>query len=60
MVGNEPLSFVKATKHYFENGQYGRKVEITEFKALSSEDKVEIRDLLIAEGYEVLPLGALA
>jgi len=53
----EPLSFVKATKNFFEEGKYGRKVDISEFKALTSEDKVEIRDLLIKEGYEVLPLG---
>jgi len=56
----EPLSFVKATKDFFENGQHGRKVDISEFKALTSEDKVELRDLLMKEGYEVLPLGGLA
>jgi hypothetical protein len=55
----EPMSFVKATKSFFENGQYGRKVDISEFKALTQDDKVEIRDLLIKEGYEVLPLGAV-
>jgi hypothetical protein len=58
MIGGEPLSFVKATKDFFENGQYGRKVEIGEFKALTTEDKTEIRDLLMKEGYEVLPFGA--
>jgi hypothetical protein len=54
----EPLSFVKAVKTYFENGQYGRKVDISEFKALTQDDKVELRDLLIQEGFEVIPLGA--
>lgn len=53
----EPMSLVKATKNYFETGTFARKVEIAEFKALTSEDRVELRDLLIAEGYDVLPLG---
>lgn len=53
----EPMSFVKATKDFFENGKHGRKVEISEFKALSDADKAELRDLLISEGYDVLKLG---
>jgi hypothetical protein len=51
------MSFVRATKDYFESGVHGRKVEVPEFKALSAQDKVELRDLLIAEGYDVLELG---
>lgn len=54
----ELISFVKAVKAYFENGQYGRKVDISEFKALSNDDKRELRDLLIAEGYNVAEIGA--
>jgi len=54
----ELMSFVKAIKDYFENGQYGRKVEVSEFKALTTEDKHELRDLLINEGYNVAELGA--
>jgi hypothetical protein len=51
----EQMSFVRAIKDFFERD--GRKVEITEFKALSDADKVELRDLLIAQGYDVLPFG---
>jgi hypothetical protein len=56
----EQLSFVGACKKYFENGKHGRKVEIAEFKALSTEDRVELRDLLIKEGYDVRGLGVPA
>jgi hypothetical protein len=56
----EQLSFVSACKNYFENGKHGRKVEIAEFKALSTEDRVELRDLLIEEGYDVRGLGVPA
>lgn len=54
---SEPLSFVKATKRFFESDPHGRKVEISEFKALSQEDRVELRELLIEQGLNVLPLG---
>jgi hypothetical protein len=46
-------SFVKATKDFFEDGGVGRKVEIAEFKGLTTQDKVELRDLLIGQGYDV-------
>jgi DNA gyrase/topoisomerase IV subunit B len=36
---------------------HGKKIEIAEFKMLTQEDKVELRDLLIAEGYNVRELG---
>lgn len=49
----EPMSFVKACKMFFETPPHGRKIEITEFKALTREDKVEIREGLIAQGYNV-------
>lgn len=51
------VTFVKAAKDFFENGQYGRKVAIEEFKALSPTDKEELRNLLIELGYDVAPLG---
>lgn len=54
----EPISFVKACQEFFTNGKHGRKIEIPEFKALTLEDKLELRDLLIAEGYNVRELGA--
>lgn len=50
---NGPVSFVKALIDYFDD----RKLEIPEIKALSYEDKVELRELLIAEGYDVTPLA---
>jgi hypothetical protein len=56
----EQLSFVSACKNYFEKGKHGRKVEIAEFKALSTEDRVELRDLLIEEGFDVRELGVPA
>ena len=49
----EQMSFVKACKDFFETPPHGRKIEITEFKALTHEDKVEIREGLIAQGYDV-------
>lgn len=54
----EQVSFVKACQDFFTNGKHGKKIEIPEFKALTQEDKVELRDLLIAEGYNVKELGA--
>lgn len=55
---DEQMSIVTAVKDYFEKEPHGRKIDIPEFKALSYQDKVEIRDLLIAEGYDVAPLKA--
>jgi hypothetical protein len=59
-VITEQVSFVKACQDFFTNGKHGRKIEIPEFKALSQEDKIELRDLLIAEGYDIRELGAPA
>lgn len=52
----EPMSFVKATKDFFEKEPNGRKVEVPEFKALSQKDREEIREGLIELGYDVMPL----
>lgn len=46
---------VAAIRDYFSD----RKMEIPEFKALSDKDKAELREMLIAEGYDVLPLGTI-
>lgn len=54
----EQVSFVRAVKNFFEEGRYGRKVEISEFKALSADDKVELRNLLIEQGQDVAEIGA--
>jgi hypothetical protein len=47
------MSFIKAILDYFGKGEHGRKVELEEFKQLTYEDKVELRDGLITEGYDV-------
>jgi hypothetical protein len=51
------VSFVKACQDFFTSEPFGRKIEIPEFKALSQEDKLELRDMLIGQGYEVAELG---
>jgi hypothetical protein len=51
-----PISLVKACKEFFEPGRHGRKIEIPEFRALTRQDKVELREMLIVEGFNVLPL----
>lgn len=45
-------SIVTAIRDYFSD----RKMEIPEFKALTYQDKVELREMLIAEGYDIAPL----
>lgn len=46
-------SFVKACQAFFSVEPFGRKVEITEFKALSTQDKVELSQMLNeTPGYE--------
>lgn len=57
-MAGEPISFVKACQEFFSNGKHGRKIEIPEFKALTTGDKEELRDLLIKEGFNVRELGA--
>lgn len=54
-----PVSFVKATKDFFENGPYGRKVEISEFRALTPGDREELENLLTDEGYTIVPVKEL-
>lgn len=39
-------SFVKACQAFFSKDPYGKKVEISEFKALSAKDKVELSRML--------------
>lgn len=47
------VTFVKACKHFFE----GEKVTFDEFKALSMDERQELRTMLIDAGYEVAPLA---
>lgn len=56
----EKLSFVKACQDFFTKPPHGKKIEISEFKDLTWEDKVEIREMLILEGYDVLEIGEVA
>lgn len=51
------VSFVKACQDFFTSEPFGRKIEIPEFKALTQEDKLELRELLIGQGYDVAELG---
>ncbi len=50
------VSFVKACQDFFTNGKHGKKIEIPEFKKLTREDKVELREMLIGQGYDVAEL----
>lgn len=50
---SEQMSLVKAMQNFFKDE---KKIEISEFKDLSYEDKVELREMLIAEGYDVTPI----
>jgi len=52
----EPISLVKACQEYFSSPPHGRKIEIPEFKALTQEDKLELREMLIGQGYNIKPL----
>lgn len=49
----ERMSFVKAMQDFFSKDPFGKKIEIAEFKELTQQDRVEFRDGLIAEGYDV-------
>ena len=48
-----PVSVVKALQDYFSNGRHGKKIEMSEFKQLTPEDKQDFRIMLRAEGYDV-------
>ena len=50
------VSLVKSCQDFFSTGPHGKKIEIPEFKALTRQDKEELREMLIGEGYDVLPL----
>jgi hypothetical protein len=53
----EPISLVKAMIDFFGTGPHGRKLGIPEMKELSREDKIELREMLIGEGYTILELS---
>lgn len=56
MMDTEQISFIKACKMFFGNGKHSRDLTIPEFKELTQEDKIELREMLIGEGYDVAPL----
>jgi hypothetical protein len=47
------VSFIRACKDFFETGENGRKVEISELKALTKDDRVELRAELTRSGYDI-------
>jgi len=51
----EQRTFVKACQEFFSEGKHGRKVEIPEFKQLTTQDKIELSQMLIAAGFDHKP-----
>jgi hypothetical protein len=49
----EQISFVQACQEFFSKQPHGRKIEVPEFKELSQHDKLELREMLIEQGYDV-------
>jgi len=49
----EEISFVSACQDFFMKQPFGRKIEVSEFKLLSTQDKLELREMLIKQGYNV-------
>lgn len=47
----EGKSFVKACQEFFTEPPFGKKVEISEFKELSKQDKIELSEMLNAAGH---------
>jgi hypothetical protein len=56
----EKISWVKALQEYFTKPPHGKKIEVPEFKALSFQDKLDFREMLIAEGYDVMEVTEAA
>lgn len=50
---SEPMSMVAAVQDFFSKDPHGRKVTIPEYKALSDQDKLDLWEMLVAEGYNV-------
>lgn len=49
-------SWVKELQNYFTAPPHGKKIEISEFKQLTPQDKEDFREMLITEGIEVDPI----
>jgi len=54
----EQISLVKAMQDFFQKEPASEKIAIQEFKDLTYQDKVELREMLIAEGYDVAEIKA--
>jgi len=46
------ISFIKALQEFFSSPPFGKKVEVSEFKALTPKDKVELSQMLTDAGIE--------
>jgi hypothetical protein len=51
----EGVTFVRACQNFFSAQPYGKKVEIAEFRALSTQDKIELSSMLNEAGYSHEP-----
>ena len=49
-------SWVKALQEYFTAPPHGKKIEISEFKQLTDQDKQDFHEMLTAEGIPVDPI----
>jgi hypothetical protein len=49
------VTLAKAVLEFFGTGEFGRKVEIAEFRELTKQDREDLRRLLIEEGIDVAP-----
>ena len=49
-------SWVKVLQDYFSAEPHAKKIQISEFKELTEQDKEDFRQMLIAEGYEIDPI----
>lgn len=54
----EPISFIKACQDFFTKEPNGLKISIDEFKKLTHQDRVDLRNELIRQGYNVEELKA--
>jgi hypothetical protein len=53
----EQMSLVKACQDFFTRPPFGKRIEISEFKELTQQDKIDLREMLIGEGYDVAELS---
>jgi hypothetical protein len=49
----EPVTWVKAAQDYFSSDPHARKIEISEFKALTDADRDDMAAMLREVGYTI-------